>query len=183
MRNFFILFFFFLTQNLASEESNLKATDLKGSFFIEKKEKKTTYQYSLYQKGNPFIPPVIEDLKPRIEIQVIHELQNYFLSELKLVGTWNVNEKEKKALIITPDQKSFTVDINTPIGQKGGRISEINENSILVTYYELLSKGKKKKMTESLYLETTPKEGEKETQQKETIIIKEIETEEVTPPK
>ena len=38
-------------------------------------------------------------------------------------------------------------------------------------------------MTESLYLETTPKEGEKETQQKETIIIKENETEEVTPPK
>jgi Tfp pilus assembly protein PilP len=183
MKEFFIFFCLFLTRNLHSEESKLKATDLKDSFLLEKKEKKILYQYTLYQKANPFIPPVIEDLKPRMEIQVIHELQNYFLSELKLVGTWNVNEKEKKALIMTPDQKSFTVDINTPIGRKGGRISEINENSILVTYYELLPKGKKKKMTESIYLETTPTKGEKETQQKETIIIKENETNEITTPK
>jgi len=183
MLNFLIFFCLFLSNELSAEESKLKAKDFKESVLIEKKQKKIFYQYSLYHKGNPFIPPVIEDLKPRIEIKVIHELQNYFLSELKLVGTWNVNEKEKKALIMTPDQKSFTVDITTPIGRKGGRISEINENSILVTYYELLPKGKKKKMTESLYLETTPKEGEKDTLPEDTIIIKEKESTEITPSK
>lgn len=181
MKAFTLLFLLALNQVSFSATSKLKAKNLENSFSLRKKNSNLRYHYKLHHKNNPFIPPVIADLKPRMEVQIIHELQNYFLSQLKLVGTWKINEKEKRALIMTPDGKSFTIDLRTPIGRKGGRVSAIKENSITVSYFELSASGKKIDKTDFLYLEEKPEVETKDQEEEKTIIIEPSIEENTTP--
>ena len=149
--NFIFLFIF--SPYILAIPSKMKAKNITKKTEIQTiKNQSFHYQYKSRDKKNPFIPPVIESLTPRMEIPIIHELQNYPLSQLTLVGTWNLKNKKRSCLIVTPDSKSVTAHVGDFLGRKGGQISEIQENFIQINYKKLLKNGKTEEASEFLYI-------------------------------
>lgn len=163
MKNIFcFIFILVISEKLISNEKKTKAKDISSSIKIKKiSRKKFSYEYKATHKKNPFLPPVIEDLKPKMEIPIVNVLQRYQISQLKLVGTWNLENKEKNCLLLTPESKGLIGKIGDYIGRKGGRISQITENSIEITYYKLLDNGDKEKLISYLYLSEDSKPTKK----------------------
>lgn len=165
-----ILIILFSSFEIYSRPRKSKAKEISTTTEIKTiTNKKFHYRYSLNNKNNPFLPPVIASLTKKIEIQVVSELQKYPLSQLKLSGTWLLKGKERTCLIVTPSNRNLTANIGDPIGRKGGKISKIEEDYIQVVYTKLLKTGVEETKEEFLYIR---KPKEEKTQTRERIIIR-----------
>ena len=101
----------------------------------------TSYSYASKNKKNPFVPPLASEIRSKVEIPIVSPLQNYRLSEIKLIGVWSVEGKEPKCLISTPHQEGIIVGIGDFIGNKGGVIHKIDSQGIKIREFNLLQDG------------------------------------------
>lgn len=107
------------------------------------------YEFSMGGKEDPFVPSVTAmhfNLKvskspvqsmTRPKEYALSELQKYKLSELKVVGVWK-SEEAYKALITTP-KTAVIAQVGDFIGERNGKIVEIDSRNILVRIVSVIS--------------------------------------------
>lgn len=124
--------------------------------------KEHEYHYSSITKPNPFIPPLISTLMARLELPVESSMQKYSLAEIKLVGIWTLRNTSMRAMMITPNGEGGVMSKGSSIGRRGGKITEIDENSITVREFSLSSDGTRQYEDFKVWIEgTEPKPEEK----------------------
>lgn len=113
-------------------------------------KKKSTYMYSAVGKKDPFRSYFGDFKVIERERRIVSELQKYDISDLVLTAiVWGITEP--RAVIITPEKKSFIVKRGSFIGKNWGKISSIlpDKIEIIETYKDPLGR----KILNKLYLE------------------------------
>jgi type IV pilus assembly protein PilP len=117
----------------------------------EKKQK--LYIYDPKGRRDPFIP-LIERLETRKKKKgVPGTLESYDVSEFKLVAVAS-KDGERYALILSPDNKAFTVRKGTVLGLYEGKVKDISDNSITIVEYKKNYRGEIKPFEFVLELRT-----------------------------
>lgn len=99
------------------------------------------YRYASFEKPDPFIPPLISTHLAKIEIPIISVLQRFHITELRVVGIWSLESKERKALVMTPKNEGVIVKIGSSIGNRGGKIIQISYDTVKVREFTLAPDG------------------------------------------
>jgi Tfp pilus assembly protein PilP len=138
--------------------------DSTDSIFIENISEPTgKYQYSSFGKGDPFVPPMFEIHQTTVEIPIVSVLQKYSLDKLAVVGIWELDNGERKTLIMTEDGEGVIAKKGEFIGQKGGTILEILPSNIVVREFFVNLDGTRQFSDTELYLgkqaEDEPSQG------------------------
>ncbi len=93
------------------------------------------YVYQPRDRRDPFIPLIVSTQKwHKKEAGKVGTLESYDISEFVLSA---IAEKGGKyfALLVTPDNRSFTVSKGTIIGFNKGRVEEITRNKVVLVEY------------------------------------------------
>lgn len=123
------------------------------------------------------------------EIPVVSTLQKYPLANLELKGVWQLDNGEKRAIVMTPNKEGIIVKASDPIS--AGKVLEINRDHLVVRQYRLREDGVREFADQNLYLgdavrkektyvrlvpgkdpEFTPEQTNKESVPKATGIVK-----------
>jgi len=128
-----------------SEEKNKKDLVIVG---ITKN--KLTYKYSTVGKKDPFRSYFSNTASLTKEKKIVSELQNFDISNVDLTAIiWGV--ADPRAVIVTPDNKSYIVKKGSFIGKHWGKVNKIlpKKIEIVETYKDSLGR----KILNKLYLE------------------------------
>lgn len=91
-----------------------------------------SYRYNPAGKVDPFKPLVkAETVKKQASSAPLTPLQQYHVSELKLVGIAGTGNK-RVAMIVDKKGRSYVVVQGTPIGPSNGRVAKILEDQIVI---------------------------------------------------
>lgn len=101
------------------------------------------YQYAAFGRPDPFLPP-IRAITASLEVPIVSILQNYPTSELSVVGIWQTDSGERKALILTPKQEGVVAAVGDSLGRLGGRVSKISDSDVTVREFSLSPDGTRK---------------------------------------
>jgi len=121
-----------------AEEETIKEVTGGGLTIEEIIEPVVDYNYASFDKEDPFIAPYIKKQKPEWsessvkETPIISVLQEFELSELKVVGIWQGDKGERKSLIMAGTTEAVVTRVGDPIGRRSGKILAIGENSLIV---------------------------------------------------
>ena len=127
------------------------------------------FHYAAFSKPDPFVPPMtaITENAPAparndngiksLEIPILSPLQQFELTDLTLVGVWQVKAGERKAMVLTPSGKNagaqgIIVKVGDPIGSRGGKVAKIDSESISVREFMLDADGTRKYFDEKLLM-------------------------------
>ncbi len=96
------------------------------------KNSEDAYRYDPKGKPDPFKTLVTEIKKDEKKKNLpLSPLQRFSTSEFSLMGVaWT--DKERMAMVKSPEGKWYTIYRNTPIGLSGGRVVEILNDSVIV---------------------------------------------------
>lgn len=132
------------------------------------------YHYAGFGKPDPFSPPVfVRSIVPdAVEIPIVSPLQRFPLTDLKLAGVWARGAGEKKALVLTPTQEGIIVKVGDMVGNGGGRIMSIAENSVVIREFLIANDGTRQFADSSLTFEDGSKDLSNASDKKGTILIK-----------
>jgi len=108
------------------------------------------YTYRPFGKADPFQPFVEKEIS-RKKVSVmkkakppsIFPLQRAAIGEFKLIGIAG-NEQERTAMVATAGGKFFPLSVGTVIGLKGGQVTEILEDRVIVEETAAVGKGQYK---------------------------------------
>lgn len=105
---------------------------------VKVEDKKTEFVYVTEGRRDPFVP--LTPIKRPLEIssEPATPLQSYDLNQFRLVGVI-VGKGAPKAMVTSPDGKSYVIAKGVKIGKNNGVVKEINSDVILVVekYYDL----------------------------------------------
>lgn len=140
-----------------SYNSNLKSVAqevTKGIRVEDVVEPPSEYHYAAFGKPDPFIPPMVaaktQDVAgpSGLEVPIVSPLQKFALSDLRVVGIWQLSSGERKALVMTPGggaeggrQQGIIVRNGDSIGNRAGKILAIGETVITVREFRLAADG------------------------------------------
>lgn len=132
------------------------------------------YHYAGFGKPDPFTPPVfVRSIVPdAVEIPIVSPLQRFPLTALKLAGVWARGSGEKKALVLTPTQEGIIVKVGDMVGNGGGRIMSIAENSVVIREFLIANDGTRQFADSSLTFEDGFSQSPNASEKKGTILIK-----------
>lgn len=96
------------------------------------KNQKEDYHYNPIGKRDPFFSMVfLEEKKETTANKKMVGVQRYELTELSLVGIiWG--ELGRKAVVETPEGKSYLIKVGTPIGKRDGIVKAITKNELVI---------------------------------------------------
>jgi Tfp pilus assembly protein PilP len=109
--------------------------EVKQSEATKETEQEQGYEYQPRDRRDPFVPLIVPTNKSqKREAGKLGTLQSYDISEFVLLA---IAEKGGKyfALLVTPDNRSFTVRKGTIIGLNKGRVEEITSNKVVIGEY------------------------------------------------
>lgn len=127
-----------------------------------KDDEKIEY-YDAQGKIDPFLPLIqekVEEPQPIVDDQpqrILTPLEKIELSQIRLVAIV-ITEKRRIAMVEEATGKGYEVTIGTYIGKNQGKVSEINNNSIVVTELVKDFKGKLKEQTQEIKLHKNDEE-------------------------
>jgi len=106
-------------------------------------EPTTDYRYASFGKSDPFLPPEKKADNSAVvsEVPIVSPLQRFGLSELKLVGVWQLPTGERKAMIMTPKEEGIIIHAGDPIGKRSGKILSIHEEHIVAREFTVAPDG------------------------------------------
>jgi Tfp pilus assembly protein PilP len=111
-------------------------------------EPPSDYRYAAFGKPDPFVPPLLsrDNSVDSLEIPIVSPLQQYSLSELSLVGIWQMPDGERKAMVLTVAKNKFPsqgiiVKNGDPIANRGGKIIGIGEDYMTIREFSLTPDG------------------------------------------
>ncbi|RJQ44829.1 MAG: hypothetical protein C4538_09540 [Nitrospiraceae bacterium] len=93
------------------------------------------YVYKQGDRRDPFVPLIVPTKKIDTKgIVRLGTLESYDISEFALLAIAQKGEKPY-ALLLTPDNRSFTASKGTIIGLNKGRVEEITESKVVLVEY------------------------------------------------
>lgn len=93
------------------------------------------YIYQPRDRRDPFVPLIVSTKKAETKgIVRLGTIESYDISEFALLAIAKKSEKYY-ALLVTPDNRSFTVGKGAIIGLNKGRVEEITSNKIVLVEY------------------------------------------------
>ena len=150
------------SHQLPADASLSIAKEVTGGLRVEDiVEPANTYRYAAFDKPDPFVPPIVEELAPEVvdpfEVPIISPLQQFRLEMLKLVGIWQKPSGERKAMIMAPanDQgntQGIVVKRGDPIGNQGGRITVIGDRYLSVREFSLAPDGTRRFVDRQIFI-------------------------------
>jgi Tfp pilus assembly protein PilP len=93
------------------------------------------YVYQPRDRRDPFMPLIVPKQKAETKVSGtgrLGTLESYDISEFALLAIAKKGEKYY-ALLVTPDNRSFSVIKGTSIGLNKGRVEEITSNKVVLT--------------------------------------------------
>jgi len=107
----------------------------------EKKEDESAgYVYEQRGRRDPFSSLVVISKQKKKDDSKIGTLEGYDIGEFALGAIANKG-REYYALLVTPDNRSFTVEVGSAIGLNKGKVKEITSNRIVMVEYVRNYKG------------------------------------------
>lgn len=89
------------------------------------------FTYNPTGKRDPFYSKLLEPDKSEVPIKALFGLQKFELTELNLVGiVWGT--LGIKAVIETPDGKSYLAAVGTPIGKNDGTVKSMTTEELFI---------------------------------------------------
>jgi Tfp pilus assembly protein PilP len=98
------------------------------------------YVYQPRDRRDPFVPLIATKKSQKKAALKVGTLESYDISEFALLAIAQKSEKYF-ALLVTPDNRSFTVHKGTVIGISKGRVEEISKNKVVIVEYSKDYKG------------------------------------------
>ncbi len=155
-----------------------KGQDITNSVKVEDiVESSTEYHYAGFNKEDPFVPPLMAtkpakevDIYPE-EIPVVSQLQKFSWGQLKISGIWQTSTGERKALVMTPDNIGVIARVGDSLGNSGGKIVDITNDTAVVREYRLLPDGTREFEDRLLRLGSLNKQ-ERDEQTRQPIVLK-----------
>lgn len=95
------------------------------------------YVYQPRDRRDPFMPLIVPKKKAETKLTGagrLGTLESYDISEFALLAIAKKGDKYY-ALLVSPDNRSFTVSKGTRIGLNKGRVEEITDNKIVLMEY------------------------------------------------
>jgi Tfp pilus assembly protein PilP len=118
------------------------------------------YHYAAFGRPDPFVPPLVTDeaitVNP-LEIPIVSPLQQFALSQLEVVGIWQLSTGERKAMVMTPQGEGIIVKGGDPIGSRGGKILGIGDDFLSIREFSLAPDGTRQFQDEQKFLKGTRK--------------------------
>ena len=116
----------------------------------------TDYNFSSFGRGDPFVPPITMDVVARrgeqiVEVELKSILQKYPLLALKVAGVWQVGTL-RKALITTPMNEGVVVQEGDPMGLRGGKVIDVEDDFVTVREFDLIADGTRQFQDVKVYL-------------------------------
>ncbi|MEZ4742702.1 MAG: pilus assembly protein PilP [Bdellovibrionota bacterium] len=134
-------------------------------------EPPTQYRYAAFGKSDPFVPPMLNRRNlpsSSLEIPIVSVLQRYRIDSLVVVGLWELSTGERKALIMTPKEEGIIVKVGDPIGNKGGKVFNIEDTFLKVREFTLAPDGTRQFEDSLMYL------GNEHPDEKQAILMEAI---------
>lgn len=123
-------------------------------------EPPSEYRYAAFGRSDPFVPPMVstEDQLAQkadpLEIPIVSPLQRFGIDQLKVVGIWQVQSGERKAMVMTPDNvgQGIIIKAGDPIGNRGGKVLGIGDDFVTVREFMLAPDGTRQYEDQQLYM-------------------------------
>lgn len=122
-------------------------------------EPPSEYRYAAFGKPDPFVPPIINSTRvdgqpvDSLEVPIISPLQRFDLSQLSIVGIYQLASGERKAMVLpSSSRETVIVRIGDPIGKRGGRVLSIGRDSLTVREFTLAVDGTREFEDKQLFL-------------------------------
>ena len=125
-------------------------------------EPPSDYRYAAFGKADPFVPPILTSAQEinavaAFEMPIVSPLQQYRLSQLTLVGVWQLPDGLRKGMILTPSegeavQQGIIIKENDPIGNKGGKIIAFGEDYLTVREFLLTADGTREYQDQQIFM-------------------------------
>ncbi len=99
-------------------------------------EQNTNYIYEPKGRRDPFIP-LVELQKQAIKKspRALGTLEGYDISDFTLIAVVVKRHRQNYALVLTTDNKSFTIRKGTVLGLNSGKVKEIKSDKVLIEEY------------------------------------------------
>ncbi|MBI5008162.1 MAG: pilus assembly protein PilP [Bacteroidia bacterium] len=98
--------------------------------------KEESYIYDPKGRRDPFVPLIkIAKRTPGKKGVVVGTLESYDIADFKLIAVINKEKGQYYALLLTPDNKSFTVKEGIVLGLNNGKIKKIASNNVVIEEY------------------------------------------------
>lgn len=148
------------TESIEADANSSLSTESDTSPAIEETTMiEDDYHYNPSGKRDPFYSKILDDENNEPKPKPPIGLRKYELSELNLVGIVS-NNGEKKAVIESPEGKSYIIKNGTPLGKKNGVVMNITENEVEILEYT--SDYLNNKVENTTILKLTKKDEEEE---------------------
>jgi Tfp pilus assembly protein PilP len=121
---------------LQSAQSAAASADTQQAQAQEDSAASEGYVYQQRDRRDPFVPLIVPDkerFKGKVE-RSVGTLQSYDLSEFSLSAIATKGTKYF-ALLVTPDNRSFTVTKGTVIGLNKGKVNQILKDRVILVEY------------------------------------------------
>lgn len=120
------------------------------------------YHYAAFGAPNPFARPesIVSGLANKdtdeisingVEIPMVSSLQRFAIDRLKLNGIWQLDNGERRALILTPENEGVIVKINDPIA--AGKVIAIEDKRLKTRQFSIRNDGVREYSEVDLYIE------------------------------
>ncbi len=114
----------------AASKPKAPAVATTGTATPEEKVEQEVYIYDVKGRRDPFMS-LVTVAKQRPHMRKANPVENYDVSEIKLTAiVWDKNRYY--ALITLPDNKSYTITKGMTLGLYGGKVQDINKDSVLI---------------------------------------------------
>lgn len=132
------------TSAKAKVEAPVEKVEVKPEILLnEKPESEKGYVYDPAGRRDPFVPLVVVSKEEKKGSKIAGNLESYDIGDFTVVAIAKKGSYYY-ALLIAPDNKSYTVKEGTVIGLHNGKVLQITSNKILIKEYVEDYTGKQK---------------------------------------
>jgi Tfp pilus assembly protein PilP len=145
------------TKTTEVTQSEARVSLLQSEAEIQETVQTGGYIYDRKNRRDPFVPLIIPTKKFKKDNRKIGTIESYDITEFTLAAIAKKGTKYY-ALVVAPDNKSFTIHKGDIIGINGGKVESITRNKVVIVEYTRNYKGELK--PRQIILEFRKGEGE-----------------------
>ncbi|MFK7872513.1 MAG: pilus assembly protein PilP [Oligoflexales bacterium] len=128
-------------ESYGDEESKEIATIEQKVRLGDSREPISEYRYASFYQADPFVEPKATILEKKLEIPITNQLQRYDTQALSVKGIWQDSQGVRKALILASDNVAVVAKIGDAVGRRGGRITEMEKDRVIVREFYFSDEG------------------------------------------
>ena len=110
------------------------------------------YTYASFGMPDPFVPNTHPTHMPSMSVLITNILQRYPIDRIRVVGIWELQNGSKKSLMMTEKSEGVVVAVGDSVGVKGGIITKIDSDHVVVREFTLNSEGEQHFFNHKIWL-------------------------------